>query len=209
MKKKTDRKVKEEKKEKGRHWSAFDEPLWGPTCLQNLLDEAYDAIQEGRCLSLADFRKEKKMSWFWWKRLEKKNPFFRDGVAVLKDFIYSKRIEAALADPGAEMILMKGLNNYDLDGIAQKREEKWFDLKMSRKMATFQHGLSKDLSTHNAQLKKNEETQPLELFVNVMRSSDGRLFTKFGGPEMKEEPCPSTQYPTSTTSDLPGTNNEL
>lgn len=208
MKKKTERKVKTANKDREQHWCAWDEPLWGPKKLNALLDKLYDGVKDGLYISLAQFREEEKISIGFWQELIEKNLFFKHGISVIKDAIYTQRLKGALEDPDNEHILLKGISNYDLDTIEHRHAEREWEIEKNKDFASFQNSLAKDLSTHNSNLKKDEVEEWRDLIHNGMCDSEGNMFFKFGGPATSEEECLKKLSPISTTSDQPGTNNE-
>lgn len=198
-KKKTVKKLKEKKKVEGQHWSLFEySNIWNEKRLQQFLDDYRDAIEDGVVHNLSQFSARQNVSIPYLEVLAKRHPFFKAGLNVLKDLLYAKRFEMCLEDPDSiDLFTRFGLHNYDaLTRISKQEEriEKREDIK--------------DIATHTAMLKKEEDKNLADTFKPVMIGSDGKVYLSFGGKPIEEEQWKQIQSHISTTSDHTGTNNK-
>ncbi len=163
MKKKIVRKGKKDiKSGTTPHWSAFGEKRWGATQLYALLDEFKKDVEEGIVVSIEQFRAKKEIRRTTWHRIRERNPFFDNGLEIIKDKIYSKRLELVYYQDH-NPIMLKDLSQYSEDHY-----------KATRRAANDDHELRKEIAEIKIKLQSGDEGKNFEvnLYLDGKRIND-------------------------------------
>ena len=146
-------KTKKENKKGHLHWSAFDEPINGPSKARSVLDLLLFEVEHGTLLSLRDFQKNHSISRSQWQSFCKKYPFFCDGIDIIKEGIYGKRLNMVAFD-NAPVALMRQLSHYSEEHheFNQKRRRQEDEFKKELQELENKHKSVKDIEMQVAQI---------------------------------------------------------
>lgn len=135
-----------------RHWTAFDEPINGPTKLATMMDSFMDDVIHGEAITLADLRVKNRITPTQWDNMVKKYPGFKESLELVKDAIYARR-HKLVAFEDKSPILLKDAYRYSKADIQQD-----YDITQMGKEAD--HVRKKELLRLQAELNKDTIDRP-------------------------------------------------